>query len=79
MAVFSRVAGKVSLIEVRMQRDHMKGFGGKEQMECFFYRIKTSLTGILSSGNVVLQPGLHHNLFLPYESAHPSGRVPERQ
>jgi len=79
MAVFGRVAGKVSLIEVRMQRDRMKGSGGKELVVCFFYRIKTSLTGILSSGNVVLQPGLQHNLFLPYESGHPSGRIPERQ
>jgi hypothetical protein len=25
----------------------MKGFSGKEQKECFFYRIKTSLPGIL--------------------------------
>jgi len=41
-----------------MQWDRMKGFYVKEQMECFFFRIKTSLTGILSSGNVLLQPGL---------------------
>lgn len=79
MAVSGMVAGKVSLIQVRMQWDRMKGFDGKEQMACFFYQIKTSLTGIFFSGNLLLQPGLHRNLFLPQKSADPSDRIPERQ
>ena len=79
MAVSGMVAGKVSLIQVRIQWDRMKGFDGKEQMECFCNRIKMRFTGILSSGNILLQSGLHRNLFLPQESAHLSGRILERQ